>query len=199
MSYVECRVDGCSGRVSGKGLCNKHYQRLLRNGDPLAGRTEEGEQRRFYTEVVLNYEGDDCFTWPYHRNQFGYGMMPKEVGRGRVSVSRSVCRDINGPPPTPKHFACHSCGNGRLGCVSKKHLRWGTQSENEADKLLHGTHQRGMRHWNSKLTEDQVREIISLRGKESLTSIAKRFAVALPTVSNIYNGHTWSWLQETGQ
>lgn len=33
-----CSVDGCEQPVQARGLCPKHYRRLMRHGDPL-GRT----------------------------------------------------------------------------------------------------------------------------------------------------------------
>lgn len=31
----ECRIDGCSNPVYGRGWCNKHWARWYRNGDPM--------------------------------------------------------------------------------------------------------------------------------------------------------------------
>lgn len=52
-------------------------------------------------------------------------------------MSRVVCERVNGPAPTEKHETAHGCGNS--WCVNKRHLRWATHIENEADKLIHGT------------------------------------------------------------
>lgn len=44
MSDGNCIVENCTSliRIKSRGLCSKHYGRLLRNGDPLAGRTSAG-------------------------------------------------------------------------------------------------------------------------------------------------------------
>jgi hypothetical protein len=33
---MECRIAGCSDLVKARGLCNRHYRRLRRHGDPEA-------------------------------------------------------------------------------------------------------------------------------------------------------------------
>ncbi|MGN7750604.1 hypothetical protein [Sinorhizobium sp. 22678] len=118
--------------------------------------------------------------------------MTKDGERG--IVSRFLCEDTKGAPPTPKHEAAHSCGNGKFGCVTKRHISWKTPAENQADRLAHGTHNRGERCGTSKLTEREAREILSLKGKESQRSIAKRFGIIQQTVSQIHSKKTWAWL-----
>ena len=51
-------------------------------------------------------------------------------------VSRLVCEEVNGPPPTPKHEAAHATSKGCVGavCVSGGHLRWATGKENSGDE-----------------------------------------------------------------
>ena len=108
----------------------------------MAGGTQNGEPYRYYSEEVLAYTGDECLLWPYGRVSKGYALMT--AGGMDRYVHRFVCAAENGPAPTPQHQAAHSCGNGHLGCVSRKHLSWKTQAENEADKIAHGTyHLRG--------------------------------------------------------
>lgn len=159
-----------------------------------ATRTFCGEARRFYREVVLTYDGDDCLIWPYMRDAKGYGRMKVD---GRMSlVSRRVCEEINGQAPTPKHEAAHSCGNGHLACATKGHLSWKTRAENCADKLIHGTHDRGERNSQAKLTEAQAREVLALKGKETHRSIAERFGIARQTVTRIQSGNGWAWLSD---
>lgn len=191
-----CSVDGCDKPVHAKGCCNTHYYRLRKNGDPLAvkfDRSEEGEHLKFYLQVVLPYDGDECLFWPYNRNNMGYGQIWKD-GRYGV-VSRFLCEDTRGAPPSPKHHAAHSCGNGHLGCVTKRHLRWATPKENNADKLVHGTAVRGEQSNLSKLTESDVRAIRALRGEMSQKDIAAKFGITYGGVWEIQTRKTWSWLE----
>jgi hypothetical protein len=116
------------------------------------------------------------------------------VNGKRTVASRYVCELAHGAPPTPKHEAAHSCGNGKDGCVNQNHLSWKTRTENQADRLEHGTHNRGARQGRSKLNEDDVREIIALKGKEKQRDLAKRFGVTRMTVSSIHTGKNWAWV-----
>lgn len=159
-------------------------------------RTVKGEPRRFYEEVVLKYEGDECLRWPFGNGgrRSGYGKM--HTPTGPIGVHRVLCEAVNGPPPTPEHEAAHSCGNGHLRCVTKRHLSWKTRAENAADRLIHGTHSAGEKNGNARLTEAQVREILAIRGTTSQASIARRYGVTPQTIYEIYKGKTWAFLQE---
>lgn len=192
-----CSVSDCDNTIIvARGLCDKHYRRWKTHGDPLAGRTPVGDQMRYYLDVVLKYEGNECLTWPYNRNPRGYGQMSRHGdGSGKKDlVHRKVCEEVNGPPPTPKHQAAHSCGKGKEGCCAKRHLSWKTSGGNMADKYLHGTVTRG--EMISKLTEDSVRQIrVRLSRGEPQTVIAKDYNVSHKTISKIHVGETWRWLE----
>lgn len=200
MTSPICKVDGC-GRSSlssdhgRKGFCSAHYERFRRHGDPLGGRVSKGEPEAFIQQVVLSCDGEECLIWPYSTKGNGYGQI--NVGGRRVVASRYICEAAHGSPPSPDHQAAHACGNGHLGCVNPKHLSWKTSSENHADKLIHGTHSRGERSPLSKLSEEQVLEIMRLKGVKSQTKLAAEFGVATNTIAHIHNGRTWSWLRET--
>lgn len=76
-------------------------------------------------------------------------------------------------------------------------LAWSTHSENCADKLGHGTAQRGEKNGNGKLTEAQAREAKSrLAAGEKASEIAKDYGVKRGTIYNIKYGSAWSWLDE---
>jgi hypothetical protein len=139
--------------------------------------------------VVLAYDGNECLIWPYARIKAGYA----QLGGGKY-VHRLACEELYGPPPTPEHEAAHSCGNGHLGCVAKRHLSWKTHAENMADKLIHGTHNRGERQGRSKLTEANVREIRQLNGIFLDREIAAIFGVSRGTINDIMRRTTWGWL-----
>jgi hypothetical protein len=59
----------------------------------------------------------------------------KPGGGGSIYITRIICEEAHGPPPSPKHNALHNTADGRVGapCVNPDHLRWGTQKENMAD------------------------------------------------------------------
>jgi len=173
----------------GRGWCAKHWMRWRRHGDPLGGGTSRGEPLRYFHEVVLPYDGDVCLAWPFART-VGYGVMQYQ-GAGHL-VSRLVCEAFNGPPPTPKHEAAHSCGKGHLGCVARKHLRWATRAENKADEVLHGVHTRGARNGMAKLTALQAKQIRDLRGTMTPRAIATRFGISRQGVSKIHLRQTYN-------
>lgn len=154
--------------------------------------TKHGEPMRFIHEVALLHTGDECLAWPYSKNGKGYGLLKVE---GKTTVaSRYICELVRGSPPTPEHEASHSCGNGHEGCVSPIHLGWKTTAQNQADRLIHGTHNRGERHGQAKLTEADVRGIIAMKGKKTQRELAERFGVAHQTIGEIHAGRKWAWL-----
>lgn len=160
-------------------------------------RTKKGEAARFFKDIVLQHEGDDCLVWPFYCTKEGFARIGAG-GKMRL-VHRLVCEIVNGPPPTPEHEAAHSCGHGMFGCVSPHHVSWKTKAENEADKKAHGTHCFGSRLSRTRLNEDQVREIRSLKGTATQEEIGRRFGVTTGAIASIFSGRSWAWLdQDTG-
>lgn len=192
---MPCSIQGCEREHKARGWCKMHYARWSKYGDPNKTVTAPtGEPANFYGNMVIAFDGDECLPWPYGTNGVGYGKLWLD-GRVRY-VHVLVCEHVNGPPPTPKHEAAHSCGKGHLGCVNPRHLSWKTRAENHADKLIHGTHLRGENHPSTKLTNSDARAIRSLRGSTTQREIALKFAVSEKTVNAIQMGRKWSWLGE---
>ena len=187
-----CSIPECGKPHESHGFCTAHAHRYRRHGDPLMGRTPEGEALRFYEDVVLTYEGEECLTWPYAKDQKGYAQL---WFRGKVQyVPRLVCEEHE-QPPTPSHQAAHSCGKGHLGCVAKSHLSWKTCAENTDDRFKHGTVPRGDDSSWSKLTGRDVLEIrrLSAEGIRQGT-IAKQFNISRCTVSDVVRRKSWAHL-----
>lgn len=195
--FKPCAVKGCeknshSSSFGKVGYCYSHYARLRRHGEPLAGRVSPGEPATFYEEVVLNHDRSECLFWGFAKSSRGYGKIWVD---GKMEyVHRLVCEAVHGPAPTSDHQAAHSCGNGHLGCVAKNHLSWKRPIQNHADKVEHGTLVRGEKHKMAKLTEDQARQVLSLKGIEPQSLTAKRFGVCRQTISKIQSGETWKVL-----
>lgn len=137
MPRGSCSIEGCESAHYGRGLCVAHYKRLKKYGDPLGGSTPRGAARKWVKSTALTHTGDECLIYPYYRNASGYGMMKN--GADNIGVHVYVLTATDGDKPTPEHECCHSCGNGHLGCVNRKHLYWGTRAENVRDSIEAGT------------------------------------------------------------
>lgn len=186
-----CSIPDCGKPFHSRGWCEMHYARWRKFGSVLSdkpAKCAKGEAQRYFREVVLAYEGDECTVWPYKRDGCGYGILDQST------VSRRVCAATYGPPPTPEHESAHSCGNGHLGCYTKRHLRWATHLENAADMIRHGRSARGRRGPRTRLTEVDVREIRRLIATHSQGEIGRLFGIRQPHVHQIINRKCWAWL-----
>lgn len=153
----------------------------------------QGELTRYFYKEVLPHESDECLIWGYTKNPDGYGMM---TYKGRTTgAHRAVCIEVYGPPPSLIHQAAHSCGNGHLGCVNKRHLSWKTPKENSADAISHGRTRRGNSNPRTLLTEEQAKEVKSLlKTGCPPPEIARKFGVPPNTIHAINQGRSWAWL-----
>lgn len=100
-------------------------------------------------------------------------------------VHRLVYRIFVGEIPEGL-FICHKDGNPKNNSCSN--LYAGTQSENMQDMLKHGTCSL------TKLNEDQVREILDLRGEMLVKDIAYLYGVNRHSITNIFRGKSWKHL-----
>jgi hypothetical protein len=72
-------------------------------------------------------------------------------------------------------------------------LKWGTQKENMADRVRHGTDFKGSRHPNSKLTESSASEIRRLaESGVSKVKIAKMFGISPANVGHVVKRKSWT-------
>lgn len=189
---MTCSVDGCLRPHLARKLCVMHYHRWERHGDPQGGGSYHGDALRYFNEIVIPYEGDDCLIWPYHRDNNGYA---KVIKSGKTYfVNRLLCEIKNGPPPNPKDEAAHDCGKGSSGCCNHSHLRWDSRTGNQADRIEHETSNRGSNHGMSILDEQSVKQILALKGIKSQSKIAKQFGTSQPNVAMIHTGKRWGWI-----
>lgn len=158
--------------------------------------------------------GDDGSVWTKrsvgrYRNVFREHwrkMAPSLTGRGsgqRLSVSLSIghCHRAR---RKVHHLVLLAFVGPRMAGQECRHLDgnefnnqldnlcWGTKEENEADKILHGTHNRGSRHPLSKINEETAAEIKRLlRSGVKPKQIASQLSVPVQTVYNINAGSVW--------
>lgn len=121
-------------------------------------------------------------------------MLRKKAG---VHLHRTVCRLVLAAfvGPCPKgmescHFPDRNPANNSL-----KNLRWDTRKNNHADKIIHGTHNRGERHPNVVLTTRKVKAIRLERSRGAkLLAIAKKYRICEAHVWRLTHGTAWAHL-----
>lgn len=184
-----CSIPDCGKRHEARGFCQKHYIRLMKFGSPYGGGTFEGEPMQ-WIEDHKGFDGRECLIWPYAIQGNGYSII--KIGKRNIGAYRLMCIKVHGEPPSPKHEASHSCGNRK--CVNPTHLRWDTRAGNQADRLAHGTHNRGSRSKFAKLTPDDVIRIRELYGTMKQVDLAEMFGVSRSTVRGIAARAHWAWV-----
>lgn len=92
------------------------------------------------------------------------------------------------PNPDGLPQVAHKDGN-KSNC-HVDNLRWTTQSGNEADKVLHGTHRRGEKHPLARLTAEDA---VAIRASdESSGQLANRYGVTAAHIWQIKGGRRWT-------
>lgn len=144
---------------------------------------------RFYQKVDKNGPlhpdlRSRCWVWTGCRSRHGYGRISverKPRGAHRVSYELHV-----EPIPHGLHVM-HKCDNPC--CVNPSHLTVGTQQDNVRDMV-----QKGRRVANTRLTEEQVRDIYNRAhsGPRGIcTQLAQEYGLSLAQVSHIKRGRRW--------
>lgn len=193
-SHADCRRNAHYSAGGRKGYCSTHYKRLLLNGSAeIVGR--RSSPALDWLRQNASYKGDECLAFPFHVAKDGYGRA-HDPDTGKVmTASRFMCILAHGTPEDESLQAAHSCGQGNKACTNPNHLYWTTHADNQADRVDHGTSNRGEQQWRSKLTKDDVRYIRSVRGAVPQGDLAQRFGVHQTTINNIYSGKNWGWLK----
>ena len=133
-------------------------------------------------------------AWHNTKSQYPYVQLWRNNQRKGIPVHRLVALAFLGSPPTKHHVGAH-CDGSRDG-NQHWNLRWATQSENMADTLVHGTHNRGSRNGQAKLNEICVRAILKMHVMGIPRQVvASGFGIARQTVDDIINGKRWGHLQ----
>ena len=123
----KCKEDNCENNSFGRGLCKKHYARLLRNGSTKLVSIEE----KLLSRVIKDF--NDCWKYTAYLNSRGYGRLRykgKKVLAHRLSylLFKGEIKD--------KLRVCHTCDNPT--CINPDHLFLGTDKDNNDDAIKKG-------------------------------------------------------------
>jgi hypothetical protein len=125
---------------------------------------------------------NDC--WPWNRRSAG---RPEARAVNGKFFAAHIALALAGRVRPPGAAALHSCDNGL--CCNERHLRWGTQTENMADRSARGRQAQGVRCHTAKLDPEKVRAIRSSRSTQS--ELARKYGVTAQAIAAILRGHTW--------
>lgn len=129
--------------------------------------------------------GSDCWEWQGSGGSYGSFSL-----WGRSMKAHRVSKFLD----TGTWGACclHACDNPR--CINPKHLTWGTQAENMADKVRKGRQARGETSGRSKLSATDVLEIRRLydSGDFNQCGLAEMYGVNQSQICRILSGALWA-------
>lgn len=108
-------------------------------------------------------------------------------------VHRIVMETFVGPCPAGKEVS-HQDGDKANNRLSN--LAYETKKENQAKRVIHGTDFRGTRNPGAKLTEAQIREIVT--SDEASKALAERFGVSRTSITRTKAAHKHPMLDTVG-
>lgn len=137
---------------------------------------------RFFSRFVKLDNG--CWQWRSHTDKDGYGILP---GTNQNTRAHRLSYEMHHGKIPDGLIVCHHCDNP--GCVNPDHLFIGTQKDNAQDALKKGRHYIGEKNGRSKLTRQNIEEI--LNSKLNGQQLAEKFRVTRSTINNVRRGVTW--------
>jgi len=185
--------DQCGGPIARRGGRSRFCSRTCFGLD-RRGRTVWGVPTlsRFWSKVGRRGP-DECWPWLGSRQASGHGQFVASVIPHRLTPAHKFMWQLTHGPIGDGLVVCHRCDHG--WCVNPTHLFVGTQADNLRDCREKDRHSRGERHYNAKLTDDNVTEMRRLASVGvAQVEIARRFNTDQSHVSNIMRGKKWRHL-----
>ena len=150
---------------------------------------------RFWSKIEKT---PTCWLWTGSTNSNGYGSM---LFYGHTCGAHRLMLVWMGQLKHPIHngdrannMVLHSCDNPR--CVNPEHLTVGTNTQNQREAYARKRRYayKGSTHANSKLTDDQVRDIRRLYDSGQMLQIplAKMYGVSQRAISLITRRETYT-------
>lgn len=192
-----CVVDGCTTAAVAQKLCDKHYTRLRRHGDPNLTRRAPrdvglAERLEFtgWTEVMRRPDLGACWEWNGGRYESGYGQVSAGDNRSRPAHRMAYLAWVG--PMGEGRYACHRCDNPP--CINPAHIFPGTHKENMEDCASKGRNVHGERAPWHKLTVEDARNIRAdySTGMYSQKQLAAAYGVSQSSISYTVRRVNWA-------
>lgn len=152
---------------------------------------------RFWSKVDIKDNKEECWNWTAYIKPEGYGQL--HIEGGTIYAHRMAYVLTKGTISDGLEVQ-HLCNNAR--CCNPNHLEIGDQHKNVEYMVKCGRQAKGENISQSKMTEDQVREIHKLYKEQRRLHplykkwqitwpIAKKFGIIKEQVDNIISGRQW--------
>lgn len=141
--------------------------------------------------TVINHD-TGCIEWTGYCVPSGHGQAKLTIreGEGNARIHRYVYEFYHGVIGTDKLVVRHKCDNP--ACCNIDHLEIGTRADNVADAVERERHPRGSTNGQSKVTEDDVRDIRRSRARgATYAALQLRYGLTFPALSAIIKRRTW--------
>ena len=128
---------------------------------------------------------DECLLWTGAVNSGGYPVTwenGKTIYKHR-QVARAAAGDV----------VLHSCDTP--ACINPKHLSIGTHAQNSKDMVTKNRQAKGERCHLARLTESQVKDILSVKGDMSSREAAALFQCSKTNILDIWNRKIWRHIE----
>ena len=188
-----CSVENCDREVARAGMCNMHYLRVRRHGNPYDGvKNHASPEERFERFLI---KSDGCWKWSGKKNN-GYGVLSKGVRKDGYFLAHRFSWELHNKQKIPEGmFVMHKCDNPE--CTNPEHLMIGTPKENTQDMIAKGRKRvvapLGTENGKSVLNEEKVRFI---RASDlSHAQLARLLEVSLSCVRGVRIGRTWGHIK----
>lgn len=124
-----CSVSDCQGRHKGRGLCSRHYQRLLKHGSveppPSPSERLDTPEKVWVKLLEHSVPVGECLLWQRPLMSGGYGLLT--IQRRPTLTHRAAYEARVGAIPEGMHVH-HTCFN--RSCIEPTHLRVVTPAQN---------------------------------------------------------------------
>jgi len=178
METLQSKCVLCGRKPYSRNLCHYCYNKELRLG-------RISKYKLVLTPISIETrvkKTHTCWLWTGDKTSFGYGCVTTGRGstRKRTQAHRYVYEQLVGPIPNGK-IVMHLCDNPP--CVNPKHLKIGTIADNQSDMQAKRRSPRGLKHWNGRLTDAQVRAI--RKSTETQVVLCARYNVSQAYISRL--------------
>lgn len=171
-----------------------------------------GVKAKFRKHYYVKGGKDECWEWQGAANVHGYGVFTtyphdnfRSFPKKKSWQAHRLALLIATGEPLTQHVL-HSCDNRR--CVNPAHLRQGSISDNARDMHARGRDnwstgklKRGSAHPQTKITEDDVREIRRRYAAGGITQreLGEEYGMSQPKIGKIILRRSWTHVPDENQ